>query len=53
MAFMNTMQMAVLWVIIFGFIGIVGYELFNRAKKYKAIQDAKHRKLLKKLQEEE
>jgi len=53
MDFMRIMQNGALWVIILGFVGIVGYELLNRAKMYKAVQDAKHKKLLKEIEKEE
>ena len=50
---MNILQNAALWIVILGFVGIVGYELKNRFMNYKAIEDAKHRKLLKELEKEE
>ena len=53
MNFMGFLQNGALWLIIIAFLGIIGYEMFNRAKMYKAIQDAKHKKLLKDINKED
>jgi len=53
MDFMNILQNTALWLIILTFLSIGGYELYHRGKQYKAIQDAKHRKLLKQIEKEE
>ena len=49
---MSVIQSTILVVIILGFVGIVGWEMYYRIQDYREVQKAKHRKLMKKLDEE-
>ncbi len=50
---MTLIQDIALYVILLGFVVIMGFELYRRFKDYKAISDAKHKILLRELEEED
>lgn len=50
---MQILQKSFLWVIIFGFLGIIGYEMYGRYNEMVIVRKAKHNQLIKKLEKEE